>query len=90
MCVKKEEKTWESFRRTLVKTLSYRVIHYIIHLLEAYLVIGFYPKYGHMGPILIVALMQVICTIHYVLHERIFARVKWGYKMKEDDKATRS
>lgn len=84
MCVPAgNKKTWESLRRTFAKAISYRIIHYLLHLSEAYLVIWFYPRYGHIGPVLIVALMQVLCTIHYVAHERIFARLKWGYKIKE-------
>ena len=80
MCVKKEEKTWESFRRTFAKAISYRVIHYLLHLYEAYLVIWLYPRFGHAGPVFIVAFMQIICFLHYVVHERIFARLEWGYK----------
>ena len=72
----------ESFSRTVAKALSYRVIHYLIHLSEAYLAIWLYPRFGHIGPVFIVAFMQVICFTHYVLHERMFARLNWGYNIE--------
>lgn len=86
MCLSdRRNKTLESFRRTFVKAFSYRVIHYILHLSEVYLAIWLYPRFGHTGPVFIVAFMQIICSLHYIIHERIFARIKWGYKIEKED-----
>ena len=71
---------FETLRRTLVKSLTYRVIHYLIHLGEVYIGIYLYSEFGHYGPVFAVASMQCVCWLHYIIHERIFARIKWGYR----------
>ena len=71
--------SFESLKRTLIKSLTYRVVHFFIHLGEAYIAISLFDSFGHLGPVLTVLFTQFICWAHYVGHERIFARLKWGY-----------
>ena len=74
----------ETLKRTLVKSLTYRAIHFIIHLSEVFIGAYFLGMFGPMGAILVVLLMQVVCWIHYVFHERLFTRFSWGYKLKPE------
>jgi len=71
--------SFESLKRTLVKSLTYRVVHFFIHLGETYIAISLFDSFGHLGPVLAVSFTQFICWAHYVGHERIFARLNWGY-----------
>ena len=75
----------ETFKRSLVKSVVYRIIHFLIHLAEFYLALFLFNVAGHLGPVIVVAFMQIICWVHYILHERLFARIKWGYKFRENE-----
>ena len=71
--------SFESLKRTLIKSLTYRIVHFFIHLGEAYIAIYLFNSFGHLGPLITVLFTQFICWVHYVGHERLFARLKWGY-----------
>lgn len=74
----------ETLKRTLVKSLTYRVIHFIIHLSEVFIGAYLLSVFGPMGAIAVVGMMQAVCWIHYIIHERIFSRFSWGYKLKSE------
>jgi len=79
---------FESNKRTALKAGTYRIIHYLIHLAEAYLAIKYFSVWGHWAPVIIVAVMQILCTAHYVIHEWLFSLIKWGYIFEETNQSS--
>lgn len=72
--------THETSKRSLLKATVYRLVHFFIHLVEAYIAIWAFITFGHLGPFMTVVIVNVFCFFHYLFHERLFARLKWGYK----------
>lgn len=63
----------ETFRRSIVKTISYRVIILILDFLSIYLFTG---KIKIAVGFMIVS--NLYTTIIYFFHERIWDKIKWG------------
>ena len=63
----------ETLRRTVVKTISYRVVILILDFGSIYLFTGKIKiAFGFM------IVSNIYTTIGYFLHERIWDKVKWG------------
>jgi adenylylsulfate kinase len=62
-----------TFRRSIVKTISYRVIVVILDFVAIYLFTG---KISVALGFTIVS--NIYTTIVYFLHERIWGKIKWG------------
>jgi uncharacterized membrane protein len=65
-----------TFRRSIVKTISYRVIVVILDFVAIYLFTG---KISVALGFTIVS--NIYTTIVYFLHERIWDRIKWGKRV---------
>lgn len=76
---------FESVKRSVVKAVTYRIIHYFIHIMEAYITVWFFARFGHVGIPVAVLIGTVFCFSHYLFHERLFARVSYGYKKLEEE-----
>jgi uncharacterized membrane protein len=63
----------ETFRRSVVKTLSYRVVILILDFVAIYLFTG---KIKVALGFMIVS--NIYTTIGYFFHERIWDKIKWG------------
>lgn len=63
----------ETLRRTLVKTISYRVVILILDFISIYLFTG---KIKVALGFMIVS--NVYTTLGYFFHERIWDKIKWG------------
>jgi len=63
----------ETNRRSLIKTITYRVICIVMMLLIAY----FYLK-NLTESILFTAIFQGGQAVIYYFHERLWSRIKWG------------
>jgi len=71
----------ETFRRSVVKTVSYRVIILILDFTAIYIFTG--KVKIAIGFMLI---SNIYTTLGYFLHERLWDKIKWGkiiYKKKE-------
>ena len=66
----------ETFRRSIVKTISYRIIIVVLDFIAIYLFTG---KISVALGFTIVS--NIYTTIVYFLHERIWDRIKWGKKI---------
>ncbi len=65
--------TEETLRRSVVKTISYRVVILVLDFLCIYLFTGqIRVAFGFM------IVSNIYTTIGYFLHERIWDRIKWG------------
>ncbi len=68
-----EHHTQETVRRTIVKTISYRVVILILDFTSIYLFTG---KIKIAIGFMVVS--NVYTTIGYFFHERIWDKIKWG------------
>jgi uncharacterized membrane protein len=67
--------TKETLRRSIVKTISYRVIILILDFTAIYLFTGQIKiALGFM------IVSNIYTTVGYFLHERIWDKIKWGTK----------
>lgn len=65
--------TEETLRRSVVKTISYRVVILVLDFVCVYLFTGqIKVAFGFM------IVSNIYTTIGYFLHERIWDRIKWG------------
>ncbi len=63
----------ETLRRSVVKTISYRVVILILDFISIYLFTGqIKVAFGFM------IVSNIYTTIGYFFHERIWDRIKWG------------
>ena len=63
----------ESFRRSIVKTISYRLVILILDFTCIYLFTGkIKVAFGFM------LVSNIYTTLGYFLHERIWDKIKWG------------
>jgi uncharacterized membrane protein len=69
-----------SRKRSLVKALTYRVFIICLDFVVIYLLTG---KATVAAGFMLVS--NVYTTIGYIVHERIWARVKWGIEKIPDD-----
>jgi len=68
----------ETLRRSIVKTISYRVIILILDFVAIYLFTGQMKlALGFM------ILSNIYTTVGYFFHERIWDKIKWGIKVKK-------
>ncbi len=72
----------ETLRRSVVKTISYRVV---------ILILDFVPIYLFTGKIKVAFGFMIVSNIYttagYFFHERIWSKIKWGkiiYKKKDE------
>ncbi|MGT2509107.1 DUF2061 domain-containing protein [Cupriavidus basilensis] len=62
-----------SYRRSAVKAITYRVLIMCLDFVTIYLLTGtFHTALGFM------VVSNVYTSIGYLLHERFWARIKWG------------
>ncbi|MCO5937425.1 DUF2061 domain-containing protein [Mucilaginibacter sp. RB4R14] len=67
------QQTEETLRRSVFKTISYRVVILLLDFVCVYLFIGqIKVVFGFM------IVSNIYTTIGYFLHERIWDRIKWG------------
>lgn len=64
---------WISLERSVVKAVTYRVIIVCLDFVAIYLFTG---RAEIAGGFVIVS--NIYTTVAYVLHERVWARIKWG------------
>jgi adenylylsulfate kinase len=69
--------TEDTFRRSVVKTISYRIAILILDFVAIYLFTG---KIKVAVGFMIVS--NIYTTIGYFFHERIWDRIKWGKRTK--------
>ncbi len=69
---------YESRKRSVVKTIMWRVIATCITWTTLYAFTGEFVK-----SVKITAVSEVICTIGYYVHERVWNKLKWGKKRKQ-------
>lgn len=65
----------ETLKRSIVKTVSYRIVILILDFTSIYLFTG---KIKVAVGFMIVS--NIYTTVGYFLHERIWAKIKWGKK----------
>ena len=63
----------DSPKRTLAKTITWQVSGLVMMALLGFVVTGSFAVAGGLA-----LASTVIGTISYVLHERLWARIKWG------------
>lgn len=66
-----------SHKRTVVKTISYRIIATLTTVTIVYLFTGELALSLGVGVIEVVSKM-----IFYYIHERVWAKISWGWKQK--------
>ena len=74
---RKKVKFFESWKRSLVKAITYRILVVILDFIFVYLLTGKYTL-----AIAFVIISNIYTTVGYFVHERIWARLKWGTKIK--------
>ena len=68
----------ETVRRSVVKTLSYRLVILVLDFTSIYLFTGkIKVAFGFM------IVSNVYTTVCYFLHERIWDRIKWGKEIQK-------
>jgi adenylylsulfate kinase len=75
--VSKTQQTKDSFKRSLVKSISYRLIIIVLDFTSIYLFTGKVEL--ALGFMLV---SNVYTTVAYFLHERLWDRIKWGKKVE--------
>ena len=71
--VSKTHHPTETLRRSIVKTISYRVVILILDFISIYLFTG---QIKVAGGFTIVS--NIYTTVGYFFHERIWDKIKWG------------
>ena len=70
----------EAFRRSIAKTISYRVVILVLDFVAIYLFTGqIKVAFGFM------IVSNIYTTLGYFVHERIWDRIAWGKKRVTDD-----
>lgn len=69
----KHKKHHDHWRRSVVKTLSYRLVIIIVVYLTSYLI-----THKHNEALAITAWNTATATVIYYIHERVWSRIKWG------------
>ena len=67
----------ESRERTIVKTITWRLIAIVVTYLITYAIYGNYEVSFFTA-----VLINLVKSILYYLHERAWTKIKWGYKLR--------
>ena len=65
----------ETKKRSLVKAIFYRIMHWFIHAFFYWLLIGEPLSSG-----LLAIVSNLVCFLSYYLYERLWNKIKWGYE----------
>lgn len=65
----------ETYQRTLVRTISYRITAWLFTIFWTY---WFFGNIGEATGF--ATLLHILLSIDYFFHERIWLKIKWGFK----------